>query len=574
MPAPALAVPAGNLEALRTEHLTALKKARWVRYQGLYGQKDAELGRQLRMADAVLCAADPVYWMNQWGFVRDEHADNPDLRDVPFVLWPAQVDLVRWLEERLEAGQVAVVPKSRKIGVTWLFLHWCYHRWRFKGASSILASRVEELVDKRGSMRSLFEKLRYIHKWQPRHLKEPKVQDTYLLFKNLRTGAEFTGTSTNADLSRGNRSEILGIDEFAAVPARLADRAISATESVARCRVFIYNPDSPLHPSERLRQQLSAEQVFVMDWTADPYRDEAWRRSVELPKGALTPEQAQQEYDCIAGAVSGHKIFSFRDEVVGYRDDAGETSAEWARIKDLARAAFFCPGGWDFGSGASLLCNVVGLVQWDAGADGDPRDFHLWIDWARAWRQQAWTTAAGDVREALVQYGGPKLHYADPSGAAKESDQGSWIGNLQAGRVPVWPLPWTINTTENRDWAIRHVQYLLDEGRIHVNVSREGGRMVLAAMRAWERDVPDWVRDLDVVSRAHVAPKKDGNSHACEAVLYLVSGVLLALKQRIADKEARDQSPQQMAAQLSALSGAGSRGALAGIFAELYGRGQ
>lgn len=247
-----------------------------------------------------------------------------------------------------------------------------------------------------------------------------------------------------------------------------------------------------------------------------------------------------------------------------------EDSPDWTDIKQAARAAWQVVGGWDFGSGASLLCNVNALVYWPE----DPRQFHLWIDSARVWRQTAWPTAAEDVREMLAKYGGPKSQYGDPAGEAKESDQGSWIGNLRSGGVPVWPLPHTINSTTNRDWGIRHAQYLIDERRLHINASRDECRLVLAALRGWERDIPAWA-DIDIVSRIHVPPKKDGNSHVCEAVLYLVSAVLLMLKVRIAEKEARGTAPQQSAAaQLSALAGAGSRGALAGIFAELYGAGR
>jgi hypothetical protein len=583
--------PDTSIESFRTSHLAAAKIGRARRLQSLYSIPDPAVRRKALESDGLLCASDPVFWIDNWAYVRWEKAPSRDLQDCPFILWPSQVELVRWLLERLAAGEVALVNKSREKGVTWLVLHLIYHRWRFHGASATLASRVEDLVDKRGDRDSLFEKVRYIHQWQPPHLREPtkNVLDQHMTFANLRNGAQLKGTSTNEDPKRGGRSEVFFVDEFHSIPPRLADALLAAQESVGKSLWLVGNPDQPSHPAERLRSQLLPHQVRDMPWQADPYLDAAWRKSRELPQGPLTGEQARQEYDCEAGAVSGIKIFpSLRTEVVGYHED----SPEWQRVQQHARAAWQVAGGWDFGSGASLLANVNAVIDWT----DNPRNFHIWLDAARLWRQEQWSTAAADVHEMLADYRGPKIQFGDPAGKSKESDQSSWITNLRSAGVPVWPLPYTINSSVNRDWAIRHTQFLIDAGRFHVNVDRYDCALVLAAMKAWERDVPLWVTDLDVVSRAHVPPKKDGNSHPCEAVLYLVSGVLIMCRQllsagiggagvntgdEIVGSERDDDSRRRGGSgpgsglvapvDLTGLTGVGSRDAMTAIFREMMG---
>lgn len=224
-----------------------------------------------------------------------------------------------------------------------------------------------------------------------------------------------------------------------------------------------------------------------------------------------------------------HQIFVTLDRWPNlYSDDeAGpDATPAWLVKAKAARAAWEHCGGWDFGSGDSLLVCLFGLIEWTA----NPRDFHLWVDDELTWRTTAWRQAAADVSAKLERYGGPRLHYGDPAGTAADSAQTSWEVNLQSGGVPLWCLPASANTSDSQEWAIREIQALLSDGRIHVHrrclVLRE-------AMREWRRNVPTYV-DLGLVSRVYIPPRKDIHSHPCQALIYMFSGVLMRLKSRLA----------------------------------------
>lgn len=503
------------LQAARAAEIAAnkIKRARYLLWLAAGG--DPEESARRKLADALECSASFLHWCELWGWVQDPDAA-PELRDVPFVLWDSQRDLHAWLDERTALGETALMVKSRELGVTWLVLHELYWRWRFRGESSLLGSRTEELVDKRGVPGSLFEKLRYIHRRQPPHLRERRVQEMHMLLKNLRSGAALTGQATSLDFARGDRTKVVALDEFGAVPPRIAEATIRSIQSVGGSTWIVTNACGKAHKVYELYSKLAERMVKVMTWQAHPHRPSNFRELETFPNGAMSDADFDREYECVFGAVQTGLIWSFRRDVLCYDED----TAAWARTAQLARASWFAPGGWDFGSGASLLCCLFGLVEWSA----DRRSFHLWVDDELTWSQTAWTQAAEDVKAKLAGYGGPRLHYGDPAGRQRESGQQSWETNLQSGGVPLFCLPAPVNASEITEYEIKEVQRLINSGQLHVHARCAG---LLEAMGGWRRNIPDYIGSVDMVSRAYVAPRHDAFSHACKALLYLVAGVKL-----------------------------------------------
>lgn len=526
-------------EVRRREDLALAKIARAQRLAALYDLSMHPDDRaQLLAADRLLCYSDPCYFIDSWGWVRAEKEDaDPDLVDVPFILWPKQVELSQWLDERVRCGDVALMPKGREKGFTWMVIWKRLHAWLFPGFTSVLISKKEETVDKKHSMSSLFGKLRYGIAHLPPHLWPswpPRYIDHHLLLKNLHNRGEITGESTNSDAARGDRKQVAVYDEFRRVDAALAEEMWRASESVARSRWVIYNPDGKAHQTYKLYSSLSPEQVFKVRWTFDPYRDEEWKRSKIFPIGALTDDEFNVEYDGSHESVGGFRIWSFNEQEIRYND----SSPDWRLIMAQARRTWDAPGGWDFGSGFSLLVCLMGLVDWTA----DPRKFVIRVDDERVWSQEHWEDAAGEVVEALSQYGGHKVHYADPNGIQRESDQTSWISKLQSGRVPVWPLPAAADNDQSKLWRRKHVQLLLRQNRLLVH-DRCG--VLREAMKEWKLDVPQGVSDLSFLNKRFVKPRKDAYSHPCETLMYLVDGVMMESRRRIAALTHRNIGPLQ-----------------------------
>jgi hypothetical protein len=76
-------------------------------------------------------------------------------------------------------------------------------------------------------MDSLFEKHRFLLKWQPAWIRPRRIKDNYMLLGNGDTGSVIIGESTNGDAGRGGRKHAILMDEFAAVDN--AARILAAT---------------------------------------------------------------------------------------------------------------------------------------------------------------------------------------------------------------------------------------------------------------------------------------------------------------------------------------------------------
>jgi phage terminase large subunit len=68
-----------------------------------------------RLVELERCRRDPVHWINHWAMTYDPRAPRSQ---IPFDLFPKQVEFLRWLEERERTQTGGLVEKSRDGGVT------------------------------------------------------------------------------------------------------------------------------------------------------------------------------------------------------------------------------------------------------------------------------------------------------------------------------------------------------------------------------------------------------------------------------------------------------------------------
>jgi len=128
--------------------------------------------RGRRRAIWQLCKHDILFWVNAFCFTYDPRkiATNPHL---PFVTWEFQDEALLTLSKHVGTSDVGI-EKARDMGASWLCLVAFLHQWQFfPGQAFMVVSRNEDLVDASGNPDSLFWKLDYLLRNQPRFLVPP-----------------------------------------------------------------------------------------------------------------------------------------------------------------------------------------------------------------------------------------------------------------------------------------------------------------------------------------------------------------------------------------------------------------
>lgn len=480
---------------------------RMLRLRALASVPDAHARHAIIEAERLLCAADPIHWIENYVWIEDPKQDQPERRELPLVLWPAQVQLVHRIEDSIRRGVDLVIVKGRELGASWicqtmLLHHFCFEDSRFLAKS---VSRKEAFVDDR-TVDSLFGKYRYIIERLPGFIRPSLTRDKHMLILNGRTGSQLSGESTNEDLGRGGRQRVMFLDEFARVDPGRQESVFLATETVASARIFA---STPAGPGNRFAKLLATHHnVFEMSWESDPRRDDSWKAK----KAHLDPLTFEQEHGAKVVTLGSGRIWHARRTRDEYRDSDPRFRPEW---RD--RMGLIC--GWDFGSGASRLVCLFALVQ--PTPDGR---FRLWLDSELHWEQASWRQASADVL-ALYQdrYKGHWAHFGDPAGTSPESDQESWESNLRRGRIPMVCLPDDARTREANEWGIKAVQAMLDDELLMVH---RRCSYVWDCLDNWRRQLPQGL-EMDHVSKTYFAPRHDVYSHGAMALTYLIRGAVI-----------------------------------------------
>lgn len=446
--------------------------------------------------------------------MEDPKQADPTRRKVPAVLWPRQRELVEFLVRGLEEQKPRVVIKGRELGVSWtstfLIYNWLREDVGFKAK---LGSRKEDLVD--GDDDSLFAKIRFNHALQPDFLRPP-LRSKNMSLRNEATKGEVVGEATNAGFARGGRRRVMLLDEFAHVdPQPLQQRIWTSIQSVAASIWAVSSPAGPGNKFAQLVESLPSDCVMVMPWQTDPRRDEEWRQA-QLQ--AMTEEEFAQEHEGKVVTLFSGRVFTARKPVVEYWGEDGEFHGEntghLAARKPVDR--FPLVGGWDFGSGDSLLVCQFAMVD----MTGTPT---IWIDRELAWQQSSWRTAGADAKSVMRMYrSGKHIHFGDPAGRQVDSSQHSWESNLQAAGIPIMCFDDMANSRDGMEWAVKQTNALLADGRLRIH---RRCTYLWACLENWRREVPAGM-ELNYVSRAYIPPRHDYYSHGGRALTYLVSGIL------------------------------------------------
>lgn len=222
--------------------------------------------------------ANPWDFIQDWGMTYDPRnvgTDKPSA--IPFMLFPKQLEWLKWVVERWKAKDPGLTEKSRDFGVSWLAVSLGATLCLFYDGMAVgYGSRLEDLVDEIGNPDSLFWKARFFINNLPAEFRpgfNEKTDAPHMRVIFRATGSTMVGNAGD-NIGRGGRTALFFVDEAAHVlRPKLIDASLSATTN---CRIDVSSANGIGNPFYQKRQSFPAHKVFTMHWRDDPRKDDAW----------------------------------------------------------------------------------------------------------------------------------------------------------------------------------------------------------------------------------------------------------------------------------------------------------
>ena len=219
-----------------------------------------------------ICSQDILFYINTFGATYDPRRRNSM---VPFITYGFQDETILDLVDgiwRSDSSRVDIaIAKSRDMGASWILLSVLEWFWHFYPGNSFLAvSRNEDYVDSTGNPKSLFWKVDYIQKKQPRWLC-PQTKRTSMHIENMNNGSVIDGESTTGEVARGDRRGAIALDEFAAFDLQAGFAAMSSTLSATNCRIFNSTPKGSANAFYKVCHEMAAK-VIKLHWSRHPLK--------------------------------------------------------------------------------------------------------------------------------------------------------------------------------------------------------------------------------------------------------------------------------------------------------------
>lgn len=214
---------------------------------------------------------------------------------LPFILFPKQVEMVKWIMNLFKNKQHGLIEKSRDMGASWLCMAIAICMWLFMpGAKVAFGSWKQEKIDKIGDPDSIFEKGRIALRnlpvdFMPAGFNIDK-HATFLRITNPENGNTITGEAGD-QIGRGGRSTIYFKDEAAFYQhPETVESALSQNTDV-QMDVSTPNGNGNLFYQKRVGGKIP---VFTLHWRDHPGKDEAW---YQKQKATTSPVIIAQEID-------------------------------------------------------------------------------------------------------------------------------------------------------------------------------------------------------------------------------------------------------------------------------------
>ena len=172
------------------------------------------------------------------------------LSRLAFDIFPRQEELCAFFFDCYKNRSNGLVEKARDLGVTWLVCYFLVYKWLFgQNFSGLVITKNIEALDKKGSINSVFEKIRYTIDELPSFLLPRRYnRDKHALHKSIinpYNGNAITGEGGKS-AGRSSRASICIMDEAGFIEN--AESVFSAVSQTSNCLVKISTACSPSHP--------------------------------------------------------------------------------------------------------------------------------------------------------------------------------------------------------------------------------------------------------------------------------------------------------------------------------------
>lgn len=392
----------------------------------------AEFGRRQKILDLIRSSPDnltaamihyktnPVDFINDWGITYDPRLS---VKTVPFIMFPRQKEYIIWLNNLYMNRSDGLAEKSRDMGLTWLCCAYACWLFLFHNDTAIaFGSRKEDLVDKIGDPKSIFEKIRFFIRNLPVEFRPEQWDEgkhaRMLKITNPDNGSTITGEAGD-NIGRGGRSSIYFKDEAAFYDRpELIEAAVSQNSDV---KIDVSTPNGVGNPFYQKRVSGKIP-VFTFHWRDDPRKDDAW---YEKQKNILDPVVLAQEIDINYHASINNAFIDsdFVEKAMNTRKTAVEPHGCRVFGVDVAR----------YGNDRSSVAYREGRI----------------VHWIDRWNNMDTMQTAGKVRALIEEFMPDAVHVdCDGLGAGVFDRLREWYGDMI---VPVHSGSSAANKTRYRN---------------------------------------------------------------------------------------------------------------------------
>jgi len=286
---------------------------------------------QEQVEEYMRCARDPVYF-------AEKHIKivNVDRGLMPFEMWPFQKEMIKLFHE----NRFVITKCPRQVGKTTTSVAYLLWLTLFSDSQNIAV-----LANKGSLARDILAKYQLAYENLPMWLQQGIITWNKGNVE-LENGSKIMAASTSSSAVRGGSFNCVFLDEFAFVPANIAEEFFNSVYPVISSgkttKIIIVSTPNGMNMFYKLWMDAIGKkngyQPFEIHWSMVPGRDEAWK--YETIRNT-SEEQFRQEFECeFLGStntlISGQKLQQLvyidpvyqHDKVKIYQQPVKETDGE------------------------------------------------------------------------------------------------------------------------------------------------------------------------------------------------------------------------------------------------------
>ena len=236
----------------------------------------------------ILCSKDPVYFAERYIKIV-----NVDKGLIPFEMWQFQRDMIKIFHE----NRFAITKCPRQVGKTTTSVAYLLWLTLFTDSQNIAV-----LANKGSLARDILGKYQLAYENLPMWLQQGVVTWNKGNVE-LENGSKIIAASTSSSAIRGGAFNVVFLDEFAFVPANIANEFFNSVYPVISSgkttKIIIVSTPNGMNLFYKLWMDAIGKKngykPFQIHWSMVPGRDEKWKE--ETIKNT-SEEQFRQEFEC------------------------------------------------------------------------------------------------------------------------------------------------------------------------------------------------------------------------------------------------------------------------------------